>query len=117
MITLQGKHFASRVGWSLLMAIGLPELIAHSLEAYEELAIRLARDSDERARIGNKLSHNRLIEPLFDTPRFARNLEAAYTQMWEAHFSGDHPQIINVIETDVKSSRVAGKHAAQDGKL
>ena len=40
-----------------------------------------------------------LIEPLFDTPRFARNLETAYTRMWEAYLGGEQPQMIDVVET------------------
>jgi predicted O-linked N-acetylglucosamine transferase (SPINDLY family) len=108
LITLQGVHFASRVGSSLLTAIGLPELIAHGIEAYEALAIRLAGNPDELAAVGNKLWRNRLVEPLFDTPRFARNLEAAYTRMWEAYLGGEQRQIIDVVETGAPSPGDAG---------
>jgi predicted O-linked N-acetylglucosamine transferase (SPINDLY family) len=41
-ITLQGSHFASRVSSSVLSAIGLPEVVTHSLEEYEALAVQLA---------------------------------------------------------------------------
>ena len=105
LITLQGKHFASRVASSLLGAIDLPELVTHSLADYEALAVRLARHSDALLAFRERLSRNRLTKPLFDTPRFARNLENAYQQMWDAHLSGNHPQTINAVETDVKSSR------------
>ena len=40
-LTLMGNSFASRVAASLLNAIGLPELIATTSQAYEALAIRL----------------------------------------------------------------------------
>ncbi len=44
LLTLAGQTFASRVAGSLLRAIGLPELIAASLEDYEAMALRLAND-------------------------------------------------------------------------
>jgi protein O-GlcNAc transferase len=39
-VTLVGQSFAGRVGASLLNAIGLPELVTHSIEDYEALALR-----------------------------------------------------------------------------
>ena len=41
-LTRLGETFASRVAASLLMAVGLPELIAPDREAYEATAIDLA---------------------------------------------------------------------------
>ncbi len=43
-LTLAGETFVSRVAGSLLRTMGLPELIATSLEDYEATARRLARD-------------------------------------------------------------------------
>jgi protein O-GlcNAc transferase len=97
-ITLMGSHFASRVSASILTAIGLPELITHSLEDYEALAVRLARDPEQLAAIRQKLATNRLTEPLFDTPRFVKNLEAAYKAMWKTFLAGEKPQKIEVVE-------------------
>lgn len=97
-ITLQGRHFASRASSSILMAIGLPELITHSLDQYEGLAIRLARNPNELRDIRERLDRNRLTEPLFDTPRFVRNLEAAYKEMWEIYLAGQRPRPIKVVE-------------------
>jgi predicted O-linked N-acetylglucosamine transferase (SPINDLY family) len=97
-ITLQGSHFASRASASMLTAIGLPELITHSLKAYETLAVRLARNPDELQRIRQRLEENRLTKPLFDTPRFVRNLEKAYKEMWEIFLAGERPRQIEVVE-------------------
>ncbi len=97
-ITLQGNHFASRVSASLLTAVGLPELITHSLEAYEELAVRLGNSRSELHEIREKLSKNRFTEPLFDTPRFAKNLEKAYREMWKIFLAGEEPRRIEVKE-------------------
>ena len=97
-ITLQGDHFASRVSSSLLKAIGLPELITHSLKEYEELAVRLSRTPSELRSIRHKLGKNRYTEPLFDTPRFACNLEKAYKEMWEIFLNGERPREIEIRE-------------------
>src|SRR5262249_48430755 len=43
-LTCSGATFASRVAGSLLRAVGLPELVTGSLDDYETLALRLARD-------------------------------------------------------------------------
>lgn len=47
-LTCPGETFAARVAASLLTAIGLPELITSDLVEYEQLAVRLARQSGER---------------------------------------------------------------------
>jgi len=95
-VTLKGKHFASRVSASLLTAIGLPELITHSPEEYEKLAIDLASSPQKLLSIHYSLLSKRLSEPLFDTQRFTRNLEKAYQQMWQIYLSGKKPHKIVV---------------------
>ncbi len=97
-VTMLGAHFASRVSASLLNAVGLPELITHDLEDYEALAFRLSQNPDELDDLKAKLAHNRLSEPLFDTPRFVGNLESAYRRMWDNYLSGEPPSRIDVIE-------------------
>jgi predicted O-linked N-acetylglucosamine transferase (SPINDLY family) len=84
-LTCLGETFAGRVAASLLNAIGLPELIATTPEAYEEMAIDLATHPEKIAIIRTKLADNRLTTPLFDTGRFTRHIEAAYTAMYERH--------------------------------
>lgn len=95
-VAVAGSHFASRVSASLLAAIGLPELVTPDLDAYEALAARLARRPAERAALSRRLAENRTRMPLFDTPRFARGLEAAYRQMWALHQAGEKPRLIRV---------------------
>jgi len=69
----------------------LPELITHSLEEYESLAVRLATRPVELAGLRAKLVGQRLRTPLFDTERFARHLERAYELMWERYVQGLPP--------------------------
>jgi len=97
-IALQGTHFASRVSSSILRAIGLPGLITSNLEEYEHLAVSLASNPDQLQTIRENIANNRLAEPLFDTPRFVRNLEKAYKEMWEIFLAGERPRQIEVVE-------------------
>jgi protein O-GlcNAc transferase len=87
-LTCLGPTFAGRVAASLLHAIGLQELVTHSLEEYEAKALHLARGPELIASIKTKLVQNRESSPLFNTARFARHIEAAYTTMWERHQRG-----------------------------
>lgn len=95
-LTILGDTFASRVAGSLLHAIGLPELIAESPEAYERMAVDLATDPSRLAALRTRLAANRLTTPLFDTKRFTRHIEAAYTAMHERHRAGMAPDHIVV---------------------
>ena len=83
-LTRRGTAYAGRVAASLLTAAGLPELITESAEEYEALALALARDPARLRALRDKLAANRATAPLFDTPRLARDLEAAYIQMLAA---------------------------------
>jgi len=84
-LTLAGEAFASRMAASLLNAIGLPELITNTQEAYEVLAIDLAINHEKLDEIREKLTNNRLTTILFDAPLFTKNLEAAYICMYERY--------------------------------
>jgi protein O-GlcNAc transferase len=99
-LTCLGETFAGRVAASLLKAVGLPELITNSLEDYEALALRLAREPSLLASIKAKLAHNRDTYPLFDTARFTRHIEAAYTTMRRRQQSGALPQAFTVEPID-----------------
>ena len=76
---------------SLLNAIDLPELITHTQAEYESLAIELATHPEKLAQIKQKLQIHRLTKPLFDTPRYTKNIEAAYAQMYERSQAGLPP--------------------------
>jgi protein O-GlcNAc transferase len=90
-VTCLGTTFAGRVAGSLLMAIGLPELVTHTLADYEALALRLPGDPQRLAALRDMLARNRQTHALFDTDRFRRHIEAAYTTMWERTQRGEPP--------------------------
>jgi predicted O-linked N-acetylglucosamine transferase (SPINDLY family) len=97
-LTCPGTTFASRVGASLLEAVELPELIADDLGHYERLAVRLALDPGELARLRSRLADNRGSCPLFDTPRFVCNLERGYRAVWAIYEAGEKPRAVDIAD-------------------
>ena len=95
-LTCMGEAFPSRVAGSLLDAVGLPELITHSLEDYEALALNLAKTPKKLAKLRKKLDANIETHALFDCARFTRHLEAAYESMVETWRAGKAPAPISV---------------------
>ena len=95
-LTCCGDTFAGRVAASLLDAVGLPELVTHNLGDYEALALRLAQDPSLLTSLRTKLARNRETCPLFDSKRFSRHLEAAYTAMWSIWQRGEKPRNFSV---------------------
>jgi protein O-GlcNAc transferase len=81
MVALLGETFAGRVGASMLVAAGLPECVARSEEEYLQLCIDLARHPDRLQALRQRLAATRGTSPLFDMPRFTRDLEDAYFRM------------------------------------
>jgi len=77
-LTCAGAGFAARVAASLLHAVGLPDLVATSLEQYAALALAFARDPARLADVRDRLARNLRTAPLFDTARYTAHLEAAY---------------------------------------
>jgi predicted O-linked N-acetylglucosamine transferase (SPINDLY family) len=92
LVTCRGETFAGRVAASLLHAVGLPELVAENLEAYEALALSLATDPARLRAIRSRLEQQRLTLPLFDCDRFRRNIESAYATMWDIWQRGEPPR-------------------------
>src|SRR5207302_278558 len=82
-LTCSGSTFAGRVASSAVTAAGVPELIAPSLQAYEQLALDLARTPARLRGLRERLEQNHATAPLFDMSTYARHLETAYAHMWE----------------------------------
>jgi predicted O-linked N-acetylglucosamine transferase (SPINDLY family) len=98
-LTCPGNSFPGRVAASVLHAIGLPELVASSLPEYEQLALALARDPVRLAALKAKLKRQRDVAALFDTMRFTRHLESAYSTMCERQRAGLPPASFAVAAT------------------
>ncbi len=96
LLTYPGASFASRVAASLLRAIGLTEMIAPSMHAYEAMALDLARDPVKLDSIKAKLASNRLTHPLFNIGLTTRHLEKAYEYMHDRQIKGLMPETFQV---------------------
>jgi predicted O-linked N-acetylglucosamine transferase (SPINDLY family) len=95
-LTCAGRSFAGRVAASLLTAIELPELVTTTVEQYEEMAVRIAKNPELLRMTKQKLAQNRLNTALFDTRLFTKHLEIAYTSVQERRRSGLAPETIFV---------------------
>lgn len=90
-LTCAGRSFAARVAASVLRAAGLDPLVVNTPVDYENLAVRLMQQPGYLQEIKQYLRENRLNFPLFDTPRYVRNLESAFTVLVERHRAGLGP--------------------------
>jgi protein O-GlcNAc transferase len=109
-VTCQGEGFAGRVGASLLHAAGMSDLVTTNLADYETLALRLANDPSALKALRERLTAKRSNLPLFDTDRFRRHIEAAYSTMWDIYQRGEPPRgfrVEPIVETQNPSARPA----------
>ncbi len=83
-LTLKGDRFIGHQGETILHSAGLPDWIAGSEDDYIAKAIAFAGDTQRLAALRAQLRQRVLASPLFDAPRFARNLEGALRGMWRA---------------------------------
>jgi predicted O-linked N-acetylglucosamine transferase (SPINDLY family) len=95
-VTCSGDTFAGRVAGSLLIAIGMPELVTKSLEEYEQAALALARSPQRLIALRQKLQNNRDASALFDLPKLTGNIEAAYARMWQTWLAGQQPAAFSI---------------------
>jgi predicted O-linked N-acetylglucosamine transferase (SPINDLY family) len=87
-ITLAGDRHAGRVGASLLTRVGLDDLITRDVDDYVAKAAALAADAARRAALRASLRARFIASPLGDARAFARDVEAAYREVWRAWCAG-----------------------------
>jgi len=94
-LTMKGKHFASRVAASLLKSAGIPDLITKNLEDYEKKAIKFGKNPKLLDKYKKKLT-KLSSKPPFNTEKFTKNLEKIYERMVEIYQSKGKPQQIEI---------------------
>jgi protein O-GlcNAc transferase len=87
LVALCGDTFASRVSGSIVSACGLPELVTHTLDHYEQLALSIATNVKLRETLCSRLKANKCGEPLFDSQKFVLDLERLYESVTPLNFS------------------------------
>jgi len=96
LLTLCGNTFSSRMASSLLHAVSLAELITHSHDDYESLAVSIYKDRAKYNAIKSKLMKSLPESKLFDIDQFTRSIETAFTDIYERHLAGEIPQHLTV---------------------
>lgn len=81
-VTLVGEHHFSRVGLSLLSAVGLDYFAAKTEDEYVAKATVLAAKPEALTKIRNTIRQRMLISPLANPRMQTRNIENAYREMW-----------------------------------
>jgi predicted O-linked N-acetylglucosamine transferase (SPINDLY family) len=84
-VTRIGQTVVGRAGWSQLCNLELKELAAESDEQFVKIALELAADLPRLTELRRGLRARMNHSPLMDAPRFARNMEAAYWEMWKGY--------------------------------
>lgn len=84
-VTLAGNRHASRVGASILDAIGLKEFVADSVDDYIALAAALAADPAKRQELRATMRQRVLSSPLCDRLDMARAMGTALRGMWNRY--------------------------------
>ncbi|MGL4499621.1 MAG: O-linked N-acetylglucosamine transferase, SPINDLY family protein, partial [Planktothrix sp.] len=88
LVTRVGEQFAARNSYTMMMNVGVTEGIAWTDQEYVEWGVRLGTDSSLRQDISWRLRRSRQTAPLWNAPKFTREMENAYTQMWEIYVRG-----------------------------
>lgn len=86
-VTLTGDSHRSRVGASLLSAIGRPEWVAHSEDEYAAIAAGLAANGRRTATSGERLRAAMRGSPLLDHRGQAERFGAALQRCWAARLA------------------------------
>lgn len=81
-VTIKGKHFASRVSASILSAINMPELITKNHNQYEQLAIKIATNKNYYKKVKTRLVKSKKSTVLFNTEKYVSNLEKLYSKIY-----------------------------------
>ncbi|HTW93360.1 MAG TPA: tetratricopeptide repeat protein [Tepidisphaeraceae bacterium] len=81
-VTLSGERPVGRAGRTLLTQVGLGDLTASTPEEYVKIAVGLANDRARLEELRRTLRDRMKNSPLMDASRLARDVEAAYQQMW-----------------------------------
>jgi predicted O-linked N-acetylglucosamine transferase (SPINDLY family) len=84
-VTKVGEQFSARNSYTFMKHAGLDEGIAWTDEEYINWGVKLGLDPDLRAQIKDKLRSARHTSDLWNGEKFTRQMEVAYSQMWERY--------------------------------
>jgi predicted O-linked N-acetylglucosamine transferase (SPINDLY family) len=85
LVTLVGQQFAARNSYTMMMNAGITEGISWTPEEYVAWGIRLGTEPELRQQVAWKLRQSKQSAPLWNGKAFARQMEAAYTAMYQKY--------------------------------
>lgn len=83
-LTVQGSTFLSRVGASMLHAVGMDDMVCRDADEFVDRAAALLADRSRLLAVRRRLAAGLDSAPLFDIPLCARHLETAFRRMLAA---------------------------------
>ena len=92
-VCMTGDSHVSRVGASLLDAVGLGELSADSPRRFVDAAVTLAADLSRLAKLRSTLRGTMQRSPLMDAAALARAMESSYRDMWRRRVVTRSPRV------------------------
>ena len=81
-VTMKGNSHHGRFGASLLVNVGLEDLIAASRAEYIEKAVALAEDGARLTDLHQRLRRQMQVSAVMDGAMYMADLEAAYSDIW-----------------------------------
>ena len=95
-ISYAGNSMASRMGGSVLRAVGMADCISESPQAYVAQALHLGRNAQDLSALRRRLESTKTAAPLFDLPSRVRELESVWVVMAERSRAGLPPVAFDV---------------------
>jgi predicted O-linked N-acetylglucosamine transferase (SPINDLY family) len=85
MVTLESDSELGRSCSGILHALGVGELVAHTVESYSRIALELINDVARLARYRSELRDRFRASTLVDAEPVTRSVEAAWRSMWQEY--------------------------------
>ena len=80
-VSLIGKSFFARVSASYLTKLGLTELIASTIDEYENIILSLANNPIRLKQIKKKIHREKILNPLFNSKKYTEDLESKFINL------------------------------------
>lgn len=95
-VTRMGESPMSHIAGSMLIALGMAELVTEDIASYRQLILALARDASQRSALRERLQAARYSEKLFNTTLYTRHMEQLYLKMVQRLRAGLPPDHLAV---------------------
>uniref|UniRef100_A0A6B2G309 UDP-N-acetylglucosamine--peptide N-acetylglucosaminyltransferase 110 kDa subunit (Trinotate prediction) n=1 Tax=Myxobolus squamalis TaxID=59785 RepID=A0A6B2G309_MYXSQ len=96
-VTMPLNSFASRVGSSIMTAIGCKELVVNNFKEYEEISVKLAIDKEYYKKIKSKIWFNRVSSSLFNVNKYTSDFDSLLYKIWDSYTKNN--KIIHILDS------------------